>query len=103
MAQVLPIYVEGNVGLFTYDWDGDNVITGMIVAIADHLEAEELTHFVLEETTQAMGLINDVADSDSIFDGGIGRVTRYSELDRSVIAMHCSGDVVPGMTTADLP
>ena len=78
MANVLPIYVAGNVGLFTYDWDANNVITGSVVAIANELEGRELVHFVLEETTQAMGLMNDVSDPTSIFDGGVGRVTQYS-------------------------
>lgn len=103
MRYVLPIYVEGNVGLFTYDWDGSNVLTGMAVAIATELEGDELTHFVLEETTQAMGLINDVADSRSIFDGGTGRTTTYSALDLEVIELHCSSAITPGMVEAELP
>ena len=103
LADVLPIYVEGNVGLFTYDWDSNNVITGSIVAIANELEGTELIHFVLEETTQAMGLINDVSDPTSIFDGGVGRVTEYSALDRLTIAQHCDDGVIPGMSESDLP
>ena len=96
------IYVEGNVGLFTYDWDASNVITGMKVAIAADLSGDELVHFVLEETTQAMGLINDVEDPRSIFDGGTGRATAYSSLDREVIELHCSTSVKPGMQASDI-
>lgn len=103
MAAVLPIYVEGNVGLFTYDWDAQNVITGSVVAIANELTGRELTHFVLEETTQAMGLINDVDDSSSIFDGGSGRVTEYSEIDMATIAIHCDPQTLPGMTAEEIP
>jgi hypothetical protein len=103
MVDVLSIYVEGNVGLFTYDWNSDNVLTGMTVAIASELTGNELTHFVLEETTQAMGLVNDVDDPTSVFDGGTGRTTVYSELDRAVIALHCSEGIVPGMSETDLP
>ena len=102
MSEVMPIYVEGNVGLFTYDWDASNVITGMKVAIAADLSGDELVHFVLEETTQAMGLINDVEDPRSIFDGGTGRATAYSSLDREVIELHCSTSVKPGMQASDI-
>ena len=103
MADVLSIYVEGNVGLFTYDWDATNTLTGMTVAIASELEGSELTHFVLEETTQAMGLMNDVDDPRSIFDGGTGRTTTYSDLDLSIIEMHCSSAITPGMLAEDIP
>jgi hypothetical protein len=103
MASVLPIHVVGNVGLFNYDWDGSNVITGMTVVIANEIESRELEHFVLEETTQAMGLINDVDDPISIFDGGMGRTTSYSTLDQAVIAYHCQSGVAPGMDASELP
>lgn len=103
MAAVLPIYVEGNVGLFTYDWDAQNIITGSVVAIANELTGRELIHFVLEETTQAMGLINDVDDASSIFDGGSGRVTEYSEIDIATIAIHCDPQTLPGMTAEVIP
>ena len=103
MADVLSIYVEGNVGLFTYDWDATNTLTGMTVAIATELEGSELAHFVLEETTQAMGLMNDVDDRRSIFDGGTGRTTTYSDLDLSIIEMHCRSAITPGMLAEDIP
>ena len=102
MADVLSIYVEGNVGLFTYDWNSENVLTGMTVAIASELTGDELIHFVLEETTQAMGLVNDVDDPTSIFDGGTGRTTVYSELDRALIALHCSDGISPGSMETDI-
>lgn len=103
MPEVLPVFVEGNVGLFNYDWDGTNAITGMTVAIANEIDGNEMKHFVLEETTQAMGLVNDVDDSSSIFDAGMGRVVTYSPIDRLVIEAHCRSDVVSGMTAEELP
>ena len=103
MPEVLPVFVEGNVGLFNYDWDGTNAITGMTVAIANEIDGNEMKHFVLEETTQAMGLVNDVDDSSSIFDAGMGRVVTYSPIDRLVIETHCRSDVVSGMTAEELP
>lgn len=102
MVDVLPVYVEGNVGLFNYDWDGANVITGMTVAIANEITSDEMHHFVLEETTQAMGLVNDVVDRKSIFDAGLGRTVTYSALDQAIIGLHCDEQVVPGMTQAQL-
>lgn len=103
MADVLAVHVPGNVGLFNYDWDGSNSITGMTVAIANEISGKEMEHFVLEETTQAMGLINDVADPQSIFDAGRGRAVAYSPLDAAVIAFHCREDVSPGMLRDELP
>lgn len=103
MAEVLAVYVPGNVGLFNYDWDGSNAITGITVAIANEISGTEMEHFVLEETTQAMGLTNDVEDPQSIFDAGRGRVVTYSPLDKAVISFHCREDVSPGMLQNELP
>lgn len=103
MADVLAVYVPGNVGLFNYDWDGSNSITGMTVAIANEISGKEMEHFVLEETTQAMGLINDLDDPQSIFDAGRGRVVTYSAWDKAVISFHCREDISPGMLRSELP
>jgi hypothetical protein len=50
-----------------------------------------------------MGLVNDVDDPTSVFDGGTGRTIVYSELDRAVIALHCSEEIAPGAMAADIP
>jgi hypothetical protein len=103
LGSVLEVYVEGNSGMFNYDWDESGEITAITVGIASELDGRQLRHFVLEEITQSLGLKNDVPDSNSIFDGGTSARTTYSALDRQIISFHCSSAVNPGITVDEVP
>ena len=103
LDSVLEVYVEGNSGMFNYDWDEAGEITAITVGIASELDGRQLRHFVLEEITQSLGLKNDVPDSNSIFDGGTSARTTYSALDREIIEFHCSSALNPGITVDEVP
>lgn len=103
LGSVLDVYVEGNSGMFNYNWEESGEITAITVGIASELDGRQLRHFVLEEITQSLGLKNDVPDSSSIFDGGTSVQTTYSALDRQIIGFHCSTAVNPGITVDDVP
>ncbi len=90
-------FLSGNEGAFSYFWDGAFNIYDMRIVISSDLTGASLRHFVLEEVTQAMGLMNDVRDSSSIFDSGRGRTAEYPTLDQEVVKLHCSGLVRPGL------
>lgn len=96
LSEHLEFYDAGNYGYFNYWWQ-DFRLVDFRVAIATELAGDELRHFVLEEMTQALGLMNDVPDSQSIFDSGSGRTTNYSSLDAAVIQLHCSDTTYAGM------
>jgi len=101
LAPHMREFLSGNEGAFSYSWDGAFNIYDMRIAISSDLTGASLRHFVLEEVTQAMGLMNDVRDSSSIFDSGRGRTTEYSILDQEVVKLHCSGLVRPGLDPDD--
>ena len=97
LSEHLEFYEAGNYGFFNYWWGWGFRLTDFRVAIATELAGDELRHFVLEEMTQALGLMNDVSDSKSIFDAGSGITTNYSSLDAAVIQLHCSDRTYAGM------
>lgn len=101
LAPHMKEFLSGNQGAFSYFWDGGFSIYDMRVVISSDLSGDSLRHFVLEEVTQSMGLMNDVQDSSSIFDSGQGRTTEYSTLDQEVVKLHCSGLVRPGLEPND--
>jgi len=97
LSEHLEFYDAGNYGYFNYWWSRDFRLVDFRVAIATELAGDDLRHFVLEEMTQALGLMNDVPDSQSIFDSGDGKTTIYSSLDTAVIQLHCSDKTYAGM------
>ena len=103
LGSVLDVYVEGNSGMFNYDWDKSGEITAITVGIANELDGRQLRHFVLEEITQSLGLKNDVSDPTSIFDAGTSAQTTYSALDSQTIKLHCSPGIFPGMRAEEVP
>lgn len=54
--------IKGNRGFFSVDWNDKYEIETAVVLIAeDQLSGKHLSHFVLEELTQVMGLVGDSA------------------------------------------
>ena len=84
--------VAGNRGLFYITWDRDFEIKSSVILIAeDKLSARSLSHFVLEETVQSMGLGGDSKrfpksvfyENQTLF--RYGTATRLSPIDRKLI------------------
>ena len=73
-----------------------------IVREADSSEAD-VRHTIIEETTQAMGLMNDsVKDSRSIFYQGYSIVDRLSDVDLILLKIHYSDRVKGGMVYEEI-
>jgi len=103
LDSVLEVYIEGNSGFFNYDWNALGEITAITVGIASELDGRQLRHFVLEEITQSLGLKNDVSDPNSIFDSGTSAHATYSQMDRQIISLHCSPNIIAGVKAAEVP
>ena len=84
--------VAGNRGLFYITWDRNFEIKSSVVLIAeDKLSGKSLSHFVLEEVTQSMGLSGDSKrfpksvfyENQPLF--RYGTATRLAPIDRKLI------------------
>jgi len=99
-------FESGNLGYFWVFWNREHEIQKAIVLLAtDRLQGKQLTHFALEEITQALGLMNDsMLFKYSIFyeqDGDTGNVTSLSVLDRQIIRFFYT-HLKPGYYRADV-
>ena len=98
-------YVEGNNGFFYMKWNGKFELTEAIILIAeDKLTGKSLSHFVLEETVQSLGMGGDSERfPKSIFYENqslkqFGDATQLSPLDRKLVRFFY--DHVPAGATA---
>lgn len=86
-------YVPGNQGLFWVFWDNRHQIDRAIILIAEDWvqNDEQMTHLLLEEMTQSLGLMNDSPlFPESIFyetSVAFGTATRLAALDERLILL----------------
>ncbi|MFH1512091.1 MAG: DUF2927 domain-containing protein [Bacillota bacterium] len=97
-------YVEGNWGFFWGWWNGDWQMTDAQIAIAtDVTDQRQRNHLILEEFTQALGIMQDSMQyPDSIFYGRWTEAQQLSPLDWTVVRMVYSPGIQAGMTAAEV-
>ena len=99
MDDVIPGYVEDNWGYFYLYWDGDYHITDAYMGIATDVTTQEArNHLILEEFTQALGLMSDSYDyEDSIFQSQWTETQSLASIDVELVRMLYSGYLKVGM------
>ncbi len=101
MDDVLPGYVEGNWGYFYLYWGSSSyVIDRAYMGIATDVTSQAArNHLILEEFTQALGLMDDSYDyGDSIFQAEWTTTPSLSDVDYMLIYILYSDYLEPGMT-----
>jgi hypothetical protein len=95
-------YVEGNWGFFWCWWNDEQQLTKAQIAIAtDVTNQKQRNHLILEEFTQALGMMQDsYLYEDSIFYGEWTEVQELSPLDWQIIRMTYSTLLNAGMSEA---
>jgi len=95
---ILPQYIQGNIGFFWVWFDARQVLNRSVVLIANDVDAEVRRHLIREEVTQMLGLMQDsFTFPESIFYQAFSRVSEYASVDRAVIEMLYGPHVMPGM------
>ncbi|NND71991.1 MAG: DUF2927 domain-containing protein [Rhodothermales bacterium] len=97
--------INSNFGLVWAYWNSSyELIRGsMYVDIFRTLGLRQQKHLLREELTQSIGLFNDTYDyPDSIFYAGFSQTTEYAPIDREVIQLLYSSDILAGMTEEDV-
>jgi hypothetical protein len=81
--------------LVTVWWDEDMALTGAAIVMAETMPAADILPVMLEELTQAMGLMTDIRnplyDSLSVFSEDSNAVTRLGPQDREALRRHYPG------------
>ena len=99
---ILPDYVPGNTGFVLVWWHGSEIYEATILIASDQGVIHR-SHLIIEELTQALGLLRDsYSYPESIFYQDWSLVTEYSDIDREIIRILYHDDVVPGMTREDV-
>ncbi len=87
--------VDGQVigaALVTVWWDEGQDLTEAVIVLAENLPAADVGPVVLEELTQAMGLMTDIRNPSyegvSVFSEDSNRVTRLGPQDREALRRH---------------
>jgi hypothetical protein len=87
--------VDGQVigaALVTVWWDAGQDLTDAVIVMADDLPPGDVTPVLLEELTQAMGLMTDIRnatyDGVSVFSEDSNRVTRLGPQDKEALRRH---------------
>ncbi|BAU11985.1 hypothetical protein LEP3755_25090 [Leptolyngbya sp. NIES-3755] len=99
-----PAYIPVNFGFFVTRWNNQGIINRANVLITTTgVTQKERSHLIREELTQALGLMRDsYRYADSMFYQPWTDVTRFSELDRTLIQMLYLPQIRPGMTQAEV-
>jgi hypothetical protein len=83
---------EIGAALVTVWWDEKQSLTDAVIVLAEDLPEADLDPVVLEELTQAMGLMTDIRNPDyeglSVFSEDSNRVTRLGPQDRDALRRH---------------
>lgn len=78
--------------LVTVWWDDGKDLTEAVIVLAENLPASDIGPVVLEELTQAMGLMTDIRnpayEGVSVFSEDSNRVTRLGPQDRDALRRH---------------
>jgi ribulose bisphosphate carboxylase small subunit len=98
-----PAYVPVNYGFFVTRWDNKGIINYANILVASTgITQKERSHLIREELTQSLGLMRDsYRYSDSMFYQAWTDLTRFSDLDKSLIQMLYMPALKPGMTEAE--
>lgn len=101
--QLEPAYVPVNFGFFVTRWNHRGQIDRANILIATTgITQTERSHLICEELTQSLGLMRDsYRYADSMFYQPWTDITRFSELDKSLIRMLYMTELKPGMTKAE--
>lgn len=98
LADILPQYIQGNIGFFWVWWDASQVLNRSVVLIATDVDVGVRRHLIREEVTQMLGLMQDsFTFPESIFYQSFSQVSEYAAVDRAVIEMLYGAHVMPGM------
>jgi hypothetical protein len=99
MDDMIPGYEEGNWGYFNLGWDWDYIAKQAYIGIATDVTTQgDRNHLILEEVTQALGLMNDSPDyQDSIFQVNWTDTQELSDIDIALIRMMYCDELKPGM------
>lgn len=100
LPNILPEYVPGNWGYFSYRYDGGYRINKAVVLLAsDVTDQEARNHLLLEEIVGLLGLTNDIdTHSDSIIYQPWTTTQNLSELDWELLDLLYDSNIKPGMT-----
>jgi hypothetical protein len=83
---------EIGAALVTVWWDDRQSLTDAVIVLAENLPEPDLAPVVLEELTQAMGLMTDIRNPDyeglSVFSEDSNRVLRLGPQDRDALRRH---------------
>ena len=94
-------FVDSNRGLVWIYWNNrSEIIRGsMYVDVVQVAELDCQKHLLREELTQGLGLLNDSFQyPTSIFQQSWTCHTAYDEIDRSLLSLFLSPEIMPGMT-----
>lgn len=103
-ADILPEYVDGNLGYF-YFWFGkpQSIVRATVLITTDSVSQQERSHLIREEVTQSLGLAQDSNTyPDSVFYQPWTAVTSYAPIDKRLIKMLSLPEVKPGMNEAQV-
>jgi hypothetical protein len=100
LKEVLPQYVPGNWGFVWVHWDSIyQIYEGTILIKSDSTFQSERSHLIREELTQSLGLLCDSYKyPNSIFYSMWTEISQYAPIDKLVIKLLYSKDILPGMT-----
>jgi DUF2927 family protein len=98
-----PSYVKGNDGFFHVEWTNYRLNTANILVRSTGITQTARCSIIREELTQAMGLMKDSYQyADSIFYQRYSTPTKYSALDKQIIALLYNDMLEPGMRKAEV-
>jgi hypothetical protein len=99
MDDVIPVYEPDNWGYFFLGWDWDYIAREAYIGIATDVTTQKYrNHLILEEVTQALGLMNDSPKyADSIFQIEWTETQSLSDIDTALIRMLYCDELKPGM------
>ncbi len=101
LPKYVPGYVEGNWGMFHYNYNNWRISEAYIGIATDVTDQRSRNHLLQEELVGALGLANDhLLYSDSILYQNWTTVQKLSELDWLMLNMLYSPLVTPGMDNA---
>ncbi|MBE9010275.1 DUF2927 domain-containing protein [Pseudanabaenaceae cyanobacterium LEGE 13415] len=99
-----PAYIPVNFGFFVTRWNNQGIINrANVLVTTTGVTQKERSHLIREELTQALGLMRDsYRYADSMFYQPWTDITRFSELDKSLIRMLYLPQIRPGMTASEV-
>lgn len=103
LGKLLPGYVEGNWGYFSF-WtgEGSEMSSAEVVIASDVTNQEERNHLLMEEFVGLLGLANDIdSPEDSIIYQQWTTTQQLSQLDWQLLNLLYDARLHPGMSRAE--